>query len=72
MVGKQTYGFQSGKDQGRDNLEVWDQQTDPTIHKTNKQQVPIYVQHRELYAQYSIITYMEKEPEKYQYMYTCT
>ena len=43
---KQTYGYQREKE-GRDKLSVWNQQTQTTIYKTDKQQGPT-VQHREL------------------------
>ena len=46
---KQTYGYQRGKEVGRDKLGVWDQQIQTTVYKVDKQQGPT-VQHRELYS----------------------
>ena len=44
---KQTYGYQRGREWGKDKLGVWDQQIHTTIHKIDKQQGPA-IQHREL------------------------
>ena len=48
-LGKQTYGYQRGKVEGRDKLGVWDSHIHTIIYKTDNQQQPT-VQHRKLYS----------------------
>ena len=46
---KQIYGYQRGKERGRDKLGGWDEQIHTTIYKIDNQQGHT-VQHRELYS----------------------
>ena len=39
-----------GERRSRDKFEIWDQQIQTTVYKTDKQQGPTTVQHRELYS----------------------
>ena len=66
---KQTYGYQRGKGVRRDKSGVWDQQTQTTTYKIDKQQGPT-VQHRELYSIFcNNLNGKKKFKNRYMYMY---
>ena len=64
---KNKFMVTEGERQRRDKLGVWDQHTQTTVNKTDKQQDP--TASTKNYIQYLIITYNEKDMKKNIYMY---